>query len=87
MADDLPQLRARITKEWPHMGAIDIQPALMWKKFGADGKGLKGGFEPVVENFYLTNSICRASKTMAKCVEAFVEKKQQPETAEASTAD
>jgi NADH-quinone oxidoreductase subunit G len=80
--DDLPQLRARITKEWPHMSAIGIRPALMWKKFGGEGKGLKGSFEPVVENFYLTNSICRASKTMAKCVEAFVENKKQLEAAE-----
>ncbi|HTK84228.1 MAG TPA: NADH-quinone oxidoreductase subunit NuoG, partial [Patescibacteria group bacterium] len=58
--DDLPQLRARIVKEWPSFGAIDMQPAEQWKKLPAPIKGMKGDFKPVIENFYLTNSIARA---------------------------
>jgi NADH-quinone oxidoreductase subunit G len=42
-----------------------------WTSFGAPGLIDDTPFEPAIENFHLTNPICRASVTMAQCVEAF----------------
>jgi NADH-quinone oxidoreductase subunit G len=42
-----------------------------WTSFGAPGPINDTPFEPAIENFYLTNPICRASVTMAQCAEAF----------------
>jgi len=69
--DSLPQLRARLFAEFPHLAAIDeITPA--------DAGGLAGladlggpldraAFVSPVKDFYLTNPIARASAVMAEC--------------------
>jgi NADH-quinone oxidoreductase subunit G len=77
------ELRGRIEKEWPHMGVIDAAPVAQWKKFGSKDKLLKDSFKAPVENFYLANIICKASPTMRKCTEAFVNgTRNQQEAAE-----
>ena len=47
-----------------------IEPAI-WEPFGKDGKLLKVPLKPVIENFYQTDVISRASRTMAECSMAF----------------
>jgi NADH-quinone oxidoreductase subunit G len=75
--DDLAQVRARLVKENAIFGAADaIRPAA-WKPFGRDGKCDKLAFAPVVENFYMTDPVTRASKVMAKCTEAFLRGKEE----------
>ncbi len=69
--DDLHALRTRIAAEWPHLGIIDAPAKAAWAAFGSAGPVQGGSFEPALDNFYMTNPICRASPTMAKCLETF----------------
>ena len=66
------ELRQRIFDEWPHLAQFDVLPAAQWRKFGKEGKFLKAPLKAPIENFYLTNPLARASQTMAKCTEAFL---------------
>jgi NADH-quinone oxidoreductase subunit G len=71
--DDLDQVRARLIAVNPVFARIDqVEPA-PWGGFGAPGPIDAAPFVPAVDNFYLTNPICRASVTMAECVAAFGE--------------
>lgn len=73
--DSLGQLRDRIGVEWPHLLDVDqITAADLPKSVGAEGKILKKGFVNPVTNFYMTNAICRASETMAKCADELLPK-------------
>ena len=83
--NDLFQLRQRIVDEWPHLGEVDVLPQTEWKKFGKSDKVSKEAFTPGIQNYYLTNSICRASTTMKECVRALKkqgDKQNQMEAAE-----
>ncbi|HEY8191106.1 MAG TPA: molybdopterin-dependent oxidoreductase, partial [Alphaproteobacteria bacterium] len=82
--NDLFQLRQRIAKEWPHLAEIDtLQPAA-WEKFGSKGKLLRDNFKVSHQSYYLTNAICRASKTMHECVRTFGKQGAQQERMEAA---
>ncbi len=75
------ELRARIQKEWSIFKKMDeISPA-KWSKFSVKGKILKDDFTLPVQNYYLNNPICRASKTMEECVGAFTKQKEIEEAA------
>ena len=66
----LDQVRERLEDVNPGFGAVDrIEPA-EWGAFGRKGRLDSRPFETPVANFYLTNPVCRASLTMAQCVEA-----------------
>ncbi len=65
------ELRERIAAEWKHLGEIDVLTPAPWKKFGSKGKLLDDDFKYPVENFYQSNSIARASRTMAECAETY----------------
>jgi len=68
----LEQARARLAEASAVFATWnDLAPG-SWGEFGGTGKPGKAAFEPAVDNFYLTNAICRASPTMAQCVETFV---------------
>jgi NADH-quinone oxidoreductase subunit G len=69
--DDLASLRRRIAKEWPHLGMYDQITPESWSDFGASDTVQAGSFEPYMNNFYMPNAICRASETMAKCMDVF----------------
>jgi NADH-quinone oxidoreductase subunit G len=64
----LDSLREYITKEVPSMAA-EWQPASR-KSFGNKGKLSPAIFQKNPTNFYMTDPISRASKTMAACMEA-----------------
>lgn len=68
--DDIATLRARMIHEWPHFRELDVLLPAEWAEFGA-GAVDAAPFRNIVNNFYLTNTIARASLTMAKCAEAF----------------
>ena len=70
--DTLAQVRQRLVKENPVFANIDtIQPA-KWAAFGTTGKCDKAPFVLPISNFYMTDPISRASKTMKECTEAFL---------------
>ena len=69
--DSLSDLRTRIVKEWTHFADIDVLPQEKWGSFGEKGKASKDAFTSTVKSYYLTNPICRASKTMQKCAQTF----------------
>lgn len=81
--NNLLELRARMTKEWPHFEQIDTLLVEEQTKFGKSTKVNKAAFVSPVTNFYLTNAICRASTTMQKCAQEFAHgKKEYAEAAE-----
>jgi NADH-quinone oxidoreductase subunit G len=74
--DDLPALRARLEQVNPVFARVDILP-----RFGCtDPSGPAGDasalrtapFEPVIDNYYQTDPISRASPTMAECTATYV---------------
>lgn len=69
--DSLEQLRAKLYQEYPHLAALDTiaagDVADVKAMAGKGGRVLKQGFSSPITDFYLTNPIARASKTMAEC--------------------
>ena len=64
------ELRARLADAAPATATLDVLPAEVWGDFGTKGDLADGGFAPIIDNFYLTNPIARASQIMADCVAA-----------------
>lgn len=69
--DSLSQLRAELYEQYPHFAELDAiatgdiaDVKALAKK---SGKLLKSDLKSTVEDFYMTNPICRASKVMAEC--------------------
>jgi len=69
--DSLEQLRARLVEVAPSFAEIDRPASAPWQAFGATGRTTAAPFEMPVENFYMTDAICRASETMARCTATF----------------
>ncbi len=66
--DSHAELQARMVGSvgaWKRLG--EVQPTA-WAPFGAQGAVQNTPFGLPIDNFYLTNAICRASPTMAQCV-------------------
>lgn len=79
----LAELRERIRGEWPLFRSIDSVTPAKWSRFGEKGKKVQPEqLNPYTDNFYLSNPICRASKTMNECVEAFIDTGRLSEAAE-----
>lgn len=65
--DSHAELQARMVGAvavWKQLGAVQPAP---WGEFGKDVAFVSAPFGLPVQNFYLTNAICRASATMAQC--------------------
>ncbi len=67
----LREVRARIAKIAPHLGRIDALTPAEWGAFGAAGKTDPAPFASPIADFYMTDPISRASRTMAECTAAF----------------
>ena len=68
--DNLEDLRAKLRKKYPSMLALDTLSSSAWHDFSPRSGDLSPtGLTSVISNFYMTNSITRASETMAKCSE------------------
>ena len=75
--NDLSQVRARMHDLAPHLAAIDEISEATWTAFGTKGDLSDAPFVATVDNFYMTCPISRASPTMAKCTEAFVDGREE----------
>ncbi|MBS0272197.1 MAG: NADH-quinone oxidoreductase subunit G [Proteobacteria bacterium] len=65
----IEEVRERMMEINPLFDGIDqIRPA-SWVDFGKAGSISPEPFHPVIQNFYMTDSISRHSVTMAKCVQ------------------
>ncbi len=69
--DSLQQVRARMARINANFAGPGIAAA-PWGSFGKEGRLDPAPFTSRLTNFYMTDPISRASPTMAKCVETFV---------------
>ncbi len=69
--DLLAAVRAGLNRTSEVFGRIDGIEAASWGEFGAEGALVAEPFVNPIDNFYMTNPVCRASVTMARCVKAF----------------
>jgi NADH-quinone oxidoreductase subunit G len=65
--DDLAALRRAMVQAAPQLGQLDRLTPAPWGAFGAEGPLDPTPFAPVFDDFYLTNPVARASRTMAEC--------------------
>jgi NADH-quinone oxidoreductase subunit G len=66
--DTLDQVRARLIAVNRVFAALDQQSAGAWGEFGKAGTVADAPFETPIKNFYMTDPISRASRTMAECM-------------------
>jgi len=69
--DSLQQLRAKLFEAHPHFAQLDVVTSASSVAGGAAGAVSDAPFAYAIENFYFTNPIARASKTMAECAAAY----------------
>jgi NADH-quinone oxidoreductase subunit G len=65
--DDAVALRAALVETNAIFARTDTVATAPWEEFGFAGKLASAPFQSSVNDFYLTDPICRASETMAKC--------------------
>jgi NADH-quinone oxidoreductase subunit G len=70
--DGLAQVRNRLVEVNSVFDAIDRTPRATWGPFGTEGTPSGQSLTSPIENFYMTDPISRASKTMAECTATFV---------------
>ena len=66
--DTIDQVRARLIAVNRVFAALDQQSAGTWGEFGKAGNVADAPFETPIKNFYMTDPISRASRTMAECM-------------------
>jgi len=69
--DTLGQLRQRLIEVNPVFAHVDEIAPSAWGEFGGAGKGTGEAFAYPIENYYMTDTISRASPTMAACTESY----------------
>ena len=69
--NSLGELRSALGAAHPSIDAVDVIKPSAWRPFGVSGNIGALPLTNALKDFYLTNSICRASDTMAKCSSAF----------------
>jgi len=67
--DTIERLREKMIASAPHLATIGVCDIAAPEAFGATGNMTNMPFMPLIENFYMTDPIGRASPTMAKCTE------------------
>jgi NADH-quinone oxidoreductase subunit G len=67
--DTLEQLREKMFDFAPMLADIGQRQKAAWTNFGKIGSVTTQAFMPIIENFYMTDPISRASVTMAKCTQ------------------
>jgi len=66
--DTLDQVRARLVAVNRTFAALEQQVAGAWGEFGKAGPTIDAPFVSPIANYYMTDPISRASRTMAECV-------------------
>jgi len=85
---NLSELRGAMCDAVPALASVDYAPGadhvtdVNWAKIGLPGDILETPFEYPIRNFYFTNPITRASKTMAECSALCLTGAAQPQAAE-----
>ncbi len=75
--DDLPSLRDRMSDIAPHLTRYDVVEEMSNPELGLtqlvnkSTKSTGAIFKSIIQDYYMTDSISRASQTMAKCSSAF----------------
>ncbi|MCC6921021.1 MAG: NADH-quinone oxidoreductase subunit G [Alphaproteobacteria bacterium] len=78
--DDLKALRAKLVADVPHLATFDAPAgspgadAALWGNVGAAGPIGGAPLAYAIDDFYLTNPIARASRTMAECSKLYVKR-------------
>ncbi|MCH8183455.1 MAG: NADH-quinone oxidoreductase subunit G [Proteobacteria bacterium] len=70
--DSLAALRTRLEDAAPSFAERGTVRPAAWQPFTATGQMLDAPFGAAVDDFYMTDPICRASETMAKCSTLYV---------------
>ena len=65
--DNLGQVRARMAEINPALSLVDAISPAAWEPFGSPGPVQDEPFVSPIRDFYLTNPITRASRTMQRC--------------------
>jgi len=71
--DNLQQVRGRMVNVNGIFSNTDDVQIAKWGKFGTKGKMHDAPFTLPIDNFYMTDAISRASVTMAKCADEFLD--------------
>ena len=79
--DSLAALRRALVETVPHLAALDQVPENQWQALPVKAMG-KGNFGQVVQSFYLTNPIARASTLMGELAAMAAARRAQPLAAE-----
>lgn len=78
--DSLASLRDALVSIYPHMAMLDVVQAADMQLPSKTGKITSAAFEAGIRNFYMTDPISRASRTMAECTDTAM-KQTQPKAA------
>jgi NADH-quinone oxidoreductase subunit G len=70
--EELRGLRRQMWEKHPILAQTDVVTRAVWGSFGEAGPVDAGPFEYPIRDFYRTDPISRASETMARCSELFV---------------
>ncbi|WP_281301128.1 MULTISPECIES: NADH-quinone oxidoreductase subunit NuoG [unclassified Iodidimonas] len=65
--DSIDALLSALYEVLPHLADVDVRPQAQWDDFGSDGAIARGPIPLKHIDFYQSNPIARASKTMAEC--------------------
>ncbi|ORZ03586.1 G subunit of NADH dehydrogenase [Syncephalastrum racemosum] len=89
--DDLPGIRARLSEISPALTRYDVIERPSVAQLGlstlrSDAKSTGERLTSVIKNFYQTDSISRASSTMAKCTKTWIERKEVDDELERAAA-
>jgi NADH-quinone oxidoreductase subunit G len=68
----LRELRRQMWEKYPILAELDATTRASWQPFGEAGPVADSAFEYPIDDFYRTDPISRASRTMAECSEVFV---------------
>ncbi len=85
--DTQSALRARILEVAPQLSTLDEIAPVKWKKSTKQPKAYKiknDPFEKVILNYYMTDPISRASKTMAECTDVLLRQRNGKSAKEAA---
>ncbi len=64
--DSIEQVRKAIFEAVPHLARLGVIEPAQWRA-EQGGSVSNAPFAPIIDDFYLTNPICRASEVMAQC--------------------
>lgn len=79
--NSLEEVRSKMIEIAPHFAEINNIVVPKWEKFGKKGKLLTAKINNSIDNFYMTDSISRNSKTMAACSSDILDQQKKREVA------